>query len=75
MIDIGEETRYVGDVLAIVIAETQTVARNAVKLIEVDYDILEPLTDMEKALDKDAPLIHSTGNLLSGNNYTAWKLR
>ena len=65
MIDIGEETRYVGDVLAIVIAETQTVARNAVKLIEVDYDILEPLTDMEKALDKDAPLIHSTGNLLS----------
>lgn len=65
MIDVGETTRYVGDVLAIVIAETQDIARDAVKLIEVEYEILEPLSNMEKALEDDAPQIHQKGNLLS----------
>ncbi|MCB9210740.1 MAG: selenium-dependent xanthine dehydrogenase [Ignavibacteriales bacterium] len=65
MISVGEETRYVGDVLAIVVADTQDIAREAVKLIEVKYEILPPLTDMEKALDDDAPQIHPKGNLLS----------
>ncbi len=65
MIAEGEETRYVGDVLASVVAETEDIARAAVKLIEVDYEVLEPVTDMEKALLPDAPLIHENGNLLS----------
>lgn len=65
IVDIGEVTRYVGDVLAIVIGETQEIAREAVQLIEVEYDILEPLSDMEKALEKDVPQIHPKGNLLS----------
>lgn len=65
MIDVGEETRYVGDVLASVIAETEEIAREAVKLISVEYEVLEPLTDMTKALDTDAPQIHPEGNLLS----------
>ncbi len=63
-IDIGEETRYVGDAIAIVIAETQEIAREAAKLISVDYEILESLTDMENALLPDAPKIHNNGNLL-----------
>jgi len=65
MIGVGEITRYVGDVLAIVIAETQEIAREAVKLIVADYEILESLTDMEKALNSDSPRLHSKGNLLS----------
>ena len=65
MIAEGEVTRYVGDVLASVVAETEDIARAAVKLIEVDYEVLEPLTDMEKALLPDAPKIHTNGNLLS----------
>jgi aldehyde oxidoreductase len=65
MIDVGEETRYLGDVLAGVVAETETIAREALKLIEVEYEILKPLTDPEKALDTDANKIHPKGNLLS----------
>jgi aldehyde oxidoreductase len=65
MIDIGEETRYVGDVIAGVAAESESIARQAVKLIEVQYEILEPLSDPEKALDSSANQIHPKGNLLS----------
>ena len=65
MIDVGEETRYLGDVLAGVVAETETIAREALKLIEVEYEVLKPLTDPEKALDPDANKIHPEGNLLS----------
>ncbi len=65
MIAVGEETRYVGDVLAGVVAETEAIARAAVALIEVEYEVLEPVTDMHRALEPDAPLIHAGGNLLS----------
>lgn len=65
MIDVGEETKYIGDVLAIVVATTQSIAREAARKIQIDYDILEPLTDMEQALNTDAPSIHPNGNLLS----------
>jgi aldehyde oxidoreductase len=70
MIAEGETTRYVGDVLALVVAETDAQARNAVAEIKVDYDVLEPLTDMHKALLPDAPLIHPQGNKLS-RSYTS----
>ena len=65
MIAEGETTRYVGDVLAAVVAETDAIARQAVGLIEVDYEVLEPLTDMHKALEEDSPSIHENGNILS----------
>ncbi len=65
MVDVGEETRYVGDVLACVVAESEEIARQAVQLIKVNYEVLEPLTDPEKALDNTAPKIHPDGNLLS----------
>ncbi len=65
MIDVGEETRYVGDVIAGVVAETEAIAREAVKLIEIEYEVLKPLTDPEKAQNSDVNKIHSKGNLLS----------
>ena len=65
MIEVGEETRYVGDVLACAVAETESVAREAVKLIKVDYEVLEPLTDPEKSLSESSHKIHPKGNLLS----------
>ena len=67
-IGLGEETRYVGDVIAIVLAESQEIARNAAKEIEVDYEVLSPLTDMELALESSSPKIHERGNLLSETN-------
>ncbi|HWP43389.1 MAG TPA: selenium-dependent xanthine dehydrogenase [Blastocatellia bacterium] len=61
----GEETRYVGDVLAAVAAVDRRTARRAVAAIEVDYEVREPLTDPEDALRPGAPEIHEKGNLLS----------
>jgi aldehyde oxidoreductase len=65
MIAEGEITRYVGDVLAGVVAETEAVARKAAALINIEYEVHEPLVDMHKALAPDAPLIHDSGNKLS----------
>jgi CO/xanthine dehydrogenase Mo-binding subunit len=51
--------RYVGDRLAAVAAETKAQADAAVKLIEVKIKETQPLFDIEKAMDEDAPIIHS----------------
>jgi xanthine dehydrogenase molybdenum-binding subunit len=61
----GETTRYVGDVLAAVAAETRAAAREAAALITVEYGILEPVTDPFAALEPGAPRLHEGGNLLS----------
>jgi xanthine dehydrogenase molybdenum-binding subunit len=65
MIAVGETTRFVGDVLATVVAESEEIARQAAALVEVEYEVLEPLTDMFDALKEDSPLIHEGGNVLS----------
>ncbi len=65
MIGLGETTRYVGDVLACVVAETDAIAREAVELIEIDYEVLQPVTDMHLALKADSPSVHEGGNVLS----------
>ncbi len=59
----GENTRCIGDVLACVVAESEEIARLALKKIQVEYDVLEPLTDMTQAADSEV-LIHPGGNLL-----------
>ena len=58
MIAAGETTRYLGDVLAGVVAIDEETARNAAKLIRVEYEILEPVSDMHKALEPDSPKVH-----------------
>jgi xanthine dehydrogenase molybdenum-binding subunit len=65
MIAPGETTRYIGDVLAGVVAETEDIARQAAALIAVEYEVLEPLTDVFEAMAEDAPSIHEDGNILS----------
>ena len=65
----GEETRCVGDVIAGVAALDWRTARRAVELIEVEYEVLQPMTTPEDALKPGAPAIHPQthpqGNLLS----------
>jgi selenium-dependent xanthine dehydrogenase len=65
MIAEGEQTRYVGDALAILAASTKQAARQALDLIRVDYRELAPLLSPEAAMADDAPQIHAKGNLLS----------
>ena len=67
MVAEGEITRYVGDVLALVVADNDAVAREAVGKIHVEYEVLEPLVDMHQALKPDAPQIHPDGNKLSSS--------
>ena len=68
MIDVGETTHYVGDVLACVVAESEHIARTAAALIQVDYNVLTPVLDAHKALLPDTPIVnkyHSQNNQLT----------
>ncbi len=65
MIAEGEETRYVGDALAMLAATTKEAALRAVELIEVEYEVREPLLSPAAALAEDAPSLHPKGNVLS----------
>src|SRR5205823_11761601 len=47
----GGRTSYAGDVLAIVVAATREQARAAAALVQVEYDVLRPLTDAVAAID------------------------
>jgi len=51
MIGEGETTHFIGDVLAGVVAESDKVAREAVDMIEVKYEVLAPVTDVFEAIE------------------------
>jgi xanthine dehydrogenase molybdenum-binding subunit len=70
MIPVGGRTSYAGDVLAIVVADTRQHAREAAKLIEVNYDVLKPFTDPDIALASSDPAVwKTTSNTLSESRY------
>ena len=54
---LDRHVRFVGDAVAIIAAETEKAANKAMKLIKVDYEVLEPVLDMHKALDNPI-LVH-----------------
>ena len=60
-----DTVRYVGDHVALVIAETQAQARDAAELVAVDYTELDPVVDPVAALGESAPRLHeeAPGNL------------
>ena len=65
MINKGEITRYIGDVIAGVVAENEEIAREAAKLIQIEYEVLKPVTDPFEALLDDSPQVQPDhGNLL-----------
>ena len=65
MIGVGEETHYIGDVLAGVVAESETLARAAMEAVKVEYEVLPPIIDAHAALRPDSPTVHPWGNTLS----------
>lgn len=52
------KARYVGDAIAAVIAKDEIIAQKALKLIKVDYDILDAVFNTEDAIAEGAPIIH-----------------
>jgi carbon-monoxide dehydrogenase large subunit len=53
-----ERVRFVGDIVAVVVARTRSAAVDAAEAVIVDYDPLPAVTDPEAALEPGAPLIH-----------------
>lgn len=53
----GDTALYDGHAVAAVAATTALAARDAIKAIEVDYEILPHVTDVDKAMEPDAPVI------------------
>jgi len=62
---------FVGHPVAVVVAKNRYAARDALDLIEVDYDPLPVVTDPERALDKESPLTHPE---LGTNRAFTWTL-
>jgi selenium-dependent xanthine dehydrogenase len=62
-----DKVRYLGDAVAVVAAETQGIAQEALKLIKVEYEPLPVVASAEQALQPGAAIVHEewpTGNLL-----------
>ena len=57
--------RYQGEEVAAVAAESEEVAADALRLIEVEYETLPFVTEMQAALESDAPQVHEDGNIAS----------
>jgi putative selenate reductase molybdopterin-binding subunit len=55
---LDNRVRFVGDRVAAVAAETPEIAEQALRLIEVDYEVLPAVLDLRHAMDRDAPRIH-----------------
>ena len=55
-----DKVRFEGQEVAMVIAEDRYAARDALELIDVEYDVLPAMVDARKALDPDAPVIVTT---------------
>lgn len=55
---VRDKVRFVGDTVAMVIAETRYQALDAAEAVVVDYEDLPSVTDTARALDRDAPLVH-----------------
>jgi carbon-monoxide dehydrogenase large subunit len=53
-----DRVRFVGEGVAVVVASSRYGARDAVDLIEVDYEPLTPVVDPEKAIEKDSPTLY-----------------
>jgi carbon-monoxide dehydrogenase large subunit len=53
-----DKARYAGDGVAVVVAESRALAKDAAELVEVDYEPLPAVTDVAQALADDAPLVH-----------------
>ncbi|MBI3076881.1 MAG: xanthine dehydrogenase family protein molybdopterin-binding subunit [Deltaproteobacteria bacterium] len=53
-----DKARFVGEPVAVVIAKDRYVAEDAADLVQVDYEPLPPVVDIEKAMEPGAPLLH-----------------
>ena len=70
-IPIGGRTSYLGDVIAMVVAEDRNTARHAATLVEVQYRVHEPIVNPIEAIASDEDAVWELdGNILSTSTYS-----
>lgn len=57
---VADRVKHLGDGIAIVIAEDRATARDAADLVEVEYDVLDAVTNPADAVKPGAPLVHDS---------------
>lgn len=64
---LDRKVRYVGDAVALVAAETEEIAKEALGLIVVEYELLSPVFDVEEAMKPGAPQLYDElpGNIVT----------
>ncbi len=67
-VSLDNKVRYVGDRVAVVAAETPEIARAAIKLIDVDYEVLPFILDPREAGKPGAPVIHDEADAVGIEN-------
>ncbi|MGO8671018.1 MAG: xanthine dehydrogenase family protein molybdopterin-binding subunit [Capsulimonadaceae bacterium] len=65
----GKICRYQGDPVAAVAAETPEIAEDAIRAIQVTYDIRRHVVDITTARDPDSPAIYPSGNVRGGDSH------
>ena len=68
-----DKVRFQGQEVAFVVAEDRYAARDALELIEVDYEVLPAVADATKALDADAPVIRTDIEGKADNHIYDWE--
>jgi carbon-monoxide dehydrogenase large subunit len=66
-----DKARYAGDGVAVVLADSRSLAKDAAELVRVDYEPLPAVTAVEEALAAGAPLVHDD---LESNECYVWTL-
>jgi carbon-monoxide dehydrogenase large subunit len=68
-----DKVRFIGDPVVCIVATDRYLAEDAAELISIDYDVLEPVADLDRALAAGAPLVDDSlsGNLISRQSFTA----
>lgn len=66
----GDITRSVGDAICLVVAESPYILAEAKKLVEIEYEVLEPVRNIYEARAEDAPELHPGGNLCQSRHVT-----
>jgi len=70
---VTDKVRFQGQEVAAVIAEDPYIAKDALELIQVDYEPLEPIVTPQRALEPDAPVIRTDKEDQTGNHIYHWE--
>jgi carbon-monoxide dehydrogenase large subunit len=65
----SDKVRYVGEPVAVVVAEDRYVAEDLAELVVVDYEPLPAVADPERAMEPDAPILHEETNVCDTLEY------